>query len=192
MFNAMADDKVEKGDKVFAQWGPSGGPSGTVTEVATQGDVTMETKKGNEMKKHGDPENPALYIERSSGHDVIKKASEVEVTEKGEGNDGGEEDKDEESKEDKKEAENGEAQTGDKRSADESAEEKKEEKSTAKKQKTGKESKESKANGEQPKKKGRPAKNATGAQKNAGKKRAPKKAATESGEPRRSGRNAGK
>lgn len=43
----------------------------------------METKNGNEVKKKADPENPAVRVERS-GHDVVKRASELTVEEKGE------------------------------------------------------------------------------------------------------------
>ena len=90
------------------------------------------------------------------------------------------------------EKENGDAATGEKRKADEPAEEKKADEAgdDAKKQKTD----EPKENGEAaPKKKGRPAKNANGAApKKETKKREPKKAATESGEPRRSARTASK
>ena len=184
-------------------WG-SGQPGGTVTQVESNADVTMETKKGNEVKKHGEPENPALYIERD-GHDVVKKASEVEVSEKAdkpkesesEKKTDGEEKKDE--KEEKKPESNGEPQkaepkTGDKRPAEESAEDEKAEETNgeAKKQKTDDEPKE---NGEKPKKKGRPAKTDADGNpivKKDTKKRPPKKAATETGEPRRSGRNASK
>ena len=42
----------------------------------------METKKGNEVKKKGDAENPAVYIQRDEGHDVVKKASEIQIDEK--------------------------------------------------------------------------------------------------------------
>ena len=139
----------------------------------------METKKGNEVSKKGEPENPALYIERAE-HDVVKKASEVQIDEKGDVHN------ETHIQPDDKKEENGEPQTGDKRAADETAEEKK----TAE----GNDAKKQKTNGEKPKKKGRPAKgsaNGSAAKKDT-KKRPPKKAATESGEPRRSGRNASK
>ena len=181
-------------------WG-SGQPGGVVTQVETNDSVTMETKSGNEVQKHGEPENPALYIARE-GHDVVKKASEVEVEGKGEKHqnaesekkDEPEEKKEEEPKQEEKKQENGEPQTGDKRPAEESAEEKKDEETNgdAKKQKIDDKPKE---NGEQPKKKGRPAKTDADGKpiaKKDTKKRPPKKAATETGEPRRSGRNASK
>lgn len=177
-------------------WG-SGQPGGTVTQVESNAPVTMETKNGNEVKKHGEPENPALYIARD-GHDVVKKASEVEVEEKGDKQTEGEPEKktdtEEKKEEEKKPEENGEPQTGDKRPAEESAEEKNAEETNgeAKKQKTDDEPKE---NGEKPKKKGRPGKTDADGNpiaKKETKKRPPKKAATESGEPRRSGRNASK
>lgn len=65
---------------------------------------------------------------------------------------------------------------------------------TVTEEKTGeKRAAEPKENGEEPKKKkGRPAKNGTAGPKKDTKKRPPKKAATETGEPRRSGRNVAK
>ncbi|KAK5169393.1 uncharacterized protein LTR77_005368 [Saxophila tyrrhenica] len=190
--NMSDNNNVEKGDEVSYQW--SGGrPGGTVTDKATEGAVTMETKRGNEVKKGGDEENPALYISRDEGHDVVKKASEVDIEEKGDGDKGGDE-KEEGAEEEEKE-ENGDAKTGEKRSAEETSEEKKdEEEGESKANKKQKTSAEPKANGEQqPKKKGRPAKNANGGgaggAKKETKKKEPKKAATETGEPRRSGRN---
>ncbi len=113
----------------------------------------METARGNTVAKEAKPKDPAVRLERS-GHDVVKNASEL--TKEGEGeshNEGGVQ----------KKVSNGnaEANTGEKRAADDGPKE----------------------NGDEPKKKkGRPAKGkATGAKKET-KKRAPKKAATESGE----------
>ena len=194
-------------------WG-GGRPGGEVTQVETNDSVTMETKRGNEVHKQGEPENPAVYIARGSDHDVVKKASEISIEEKADSSkqddsskqaepekkdEGAEkkaesEEKKEEPKQEEKKQENGEPQTGDKRSAEEPSEEKKDQETNgeAKKQKTDDTPKE---NGEAPKKKGRPAKtDADGnpVTKTNTKKRAPKKATTESGEPRRSGRNAGK
>jgi hypothetical protein len=63
------------------QWG-GGKPGGVAAEVATEGEITMETKNGNEVKKNASPDNPAVYVERS-GHDAVKRASELEVQEKG-------------------------------------------------------------------------------------------------------------
>jgi hypothetical protein len=171
-------------DAVSYQWG-GGRPGGTVTEKATEGSVTMETKKGNEVHKKGDPENPALYISRDEGHDVVKKASEVDVEQKGSGSKGGDDKKEDADDEEKKE-ENGDAKTGEKRSAEEPAEDEKKEAGGSKKQKKAAEPK---ANGDAPKKKGRPAKANGSAPKKETKKKEPKKAATETGEPRRSGRN---
>lgn len=171
---------------VSYQWG-GGKPGGTVTDKATDGAVTMETKNGNEVKKKGDSDNPALYISRDSGHDVVKKSSEVEIDEKGSGNKGGDEKEDAGDAEEGRKEENDDAKAGDKRSADDSEEKAK--KGGAKKQKTAAEPKE---NGEPAKKKGRPAKangSAGTKEKKETKKKQPKKAATESGEPRRSGRN---
>ncbi|KAI9876587.1 MAG: hypothetical protein M1830_006165 [Pleopsidium flavum] len=76
----MADEQIEKGDEVSWQW--SGGrPSGTVAEVKKHGDVTIQSKRGNTIKKHAEPGDPAVHISRP-GNDVVKKASELEVEEK--------------------------------------------------------------------------------------------------------------
>jgi hypothetical protein len=65
------------------QWG-SGAPGGTVAEVAKEGEIAIESKKGNTIKKNADPENPAVHVERS-GNDVVKRASELNVEEKADG-----------------------------------------------------------------------------------------------------------
>lgn len=159
---------------------------GTVSEVAKEGSVKMDTKSGNVATKEAKPGDPAIRMERS-GHDVVKNASEVQKEGDGEihneggvqkevGKDVGKGSKKEEKKDDKKaeKKDDKDAKTGEKRAA----------------------GGESKANGEEEpkKKKGRPAKAEGGekAPKKETKKKEPKKAATESGEPRRSGRNAGK
>ncbi|KAK0823456.1 hypothetical protein LTR03_017943 [Friedmanniomyces endolithicus] len=210
--STMADKGIEKGDEVSWQW--SGGrPGGTVDEVKDHGELSVTSKKGNEIKKKADPEDPAVKISRP-GNDVVKRAHELEIDEKGPGNEAG---ASEEKKDEPKDAEtaNGDAsstKTGEKRKAaddddaeadaDAEAEEKEDDKpAKAKKGKTAAAA--PKANGEKaaPKKKGRPAaakkegaSNGTGGKAKAEpkKKREPKKAATESGQPRRSGRNAEK
>ncbi|KJY00530.1 hypothetical protein TI39_contig323g00032 [Zymoseptoria brevis] len=197
----MADKEIKEGDQVSWQWSGSR-PGGEVAEVKDQGKVEIETKRGNTVHKNAEPDNPAVKISRS-GNDVVKKASELKVDKEGDKHKEAPGDektvsKDEAEKSDKKDdekkKENGDAETGDKRKAEDTAEEKKdEEDGDAKKQK--KDNGASKANGDAaPKKKGRPAKSANGetAAKKDTKKKEPKKAATESGEPRRSGRNASK
>ncbi|KAM3421730.1 hypothetical protein BST61_g2110 [Cercospora zeina] len=205
----MADNEIKEGDSVSWQWSGSR-PGGTVAEVKEQGKAEITTKNDNVVSKNAEPDNPAVVIERS-GNNVVKKASELDVEKPGDKHkeDQGEEktvtandtndtekkangekqngEKQNGEKEEKKE--NGDAETGDKRKAEESADDKKDEESAdAKKQKTGGDKKE---NGEPaPKKKGRPAKNGNSAPKKEPKPK--KRAATESGEPRRSGRNASK
>ncbi|GIZ37768.1 hypothetical protein CKM354_000120400 [Cercospora kikuchii] len=204
----MADKEIKEGDSVSWQWSGSR-PGGTVAEVKEQGKAEITTKNDNVVSKNAEPDNPAIVIERS-GNNVVKKASEVDVEKPGDKHkeDQGEEKtvtenetNDKKDDGDKKEngekqngekdekKENGDAETGDKRKAEESAEDKKDEESAdAKKQKTADDKKE---NGEAaPKKKGRPAKNGNSAPKKEPKPK--KRAATESGEPRRSGRNASK
>ncbi|THZ65432.1 hypothetical protein D6C86_01851 [Aureobasidium pullulans] len=198
-------------------------PGGTVSEIAKEGELSIETKRGNEVKKNADPEDPAVKISRS-GNDVVKRAHELDVEKEGDkhkedqgeektvtkddtkeknGDDKKEEDakkKEDEKeekkaeKEEKKEAEkekkesnkadekkeDGEAKTGDKREAsDEAADEE----PSKKQQKTDEDGEE---NGDK-KKRGRPAKNGNETSTIKPKKE-PKKAATESGEPRRSSR----
>lgn len=59
-------------------------PSGTVGEVKA-GEVSVTSHRGNEIKKTGDENDPAVHIERS-GNDVVKKASELHIEEKASGN----------------------------------------------------------------------------------------------------------
>ncbi|KAK4997016.1 hypothetical protein LTR66_003506 [Elasticomyces elasticus] len=187
----MAEKEIKKGDEVSWNWG-SGHPSGTVGEIAKEGELSIKSNKGNTIKKNADPEDPAVHIERA-GNDVVKRAHELVVEKKAGGDDkqdkkdGGEEAEADEK--DKEPTENGEAHAGTKRSASAVAEDAKEgEKADgeppAKKPKAGKASKDAKENGTAKKKPGRPKK--TDAPK---KQKEPKKAATATGEPRRSGRN---
>lgn len=183
--------KVRANSDWLVSWEWSGNrPEGEVAEVAKEGQVSVESHKGNTISKDAEPENPA----------VLKKVSELEVEEKAVGNgangekkDDGKELKDAEDRKDeeKKPEENGEAHVGEKRNheATEDREEDGEqeanagaeadgEEPAAKKQKTGRgRPKKGEANGT-PKEKRTPAK-----------KREPKKAATATGEPRRSARN---
>ncbi|KAK4542183.1 hypothetical protein LTR36_007030 [Oleoguttula mirabilis] len=196
--DTMADKDIKEGDEVSWKWSGSR-PGGTVDEVVEEGQASVTSKRGNEIHKNAEPDNPAVKISRS-GNDVVKKASELDVEEEGDKHKeaAGEEKTVGEDEEETPE-ENGEAQTGDKRKADDAAEEEEEEEdeekeekpAAAKKQKT---TAQPKANGAKaaPKKKGRPAKKETNGDSKAkkdSKKREPKKAATESGQPRRSGRN---
>lgn len=190
-------------------------------EYGFAGSNSKKLRDHNEVKKKADPENPAVHVARS-GRDVVKRASEPQVEEKGENHsdekkDDGEkkdseddkkdseekseeksddkesekkDDEDKENSDDKKDAEketNGDAQTGDKRKADDESDEKSDDKSDEKKADKAEEPKEN-GDAPPPKKKGRPAKNSN-APKAEKPKKEPKKAATESGQPRRSGRN---
>ncbi|KAK3112997.1 hypothetical protein LTR53_010144 [Teratosphaeriaceae sp. CCFEE 6253] len=200
--HAMADKEIKEGDEVSWPWG-GGAPGGTVGEVKEHGELTVKSKKGNEIKKKADPEDPAVKIVRS-GNDVVKRAHELDVEEKGdghkeEGEAAGDADADDaDAKADAEEGAevNGDAKAGEKRKADDGAEkadEEGEKPAAAKKAKKGGAPNGDKA---EPKKKGRPAKkeaNGAGKAKAEPKqKKEPKKAATESGQPRRSGRNSAK
>ena len=57
------------------KWG-GGKPGGTVAEVKEHGELVIQSKKGNRIKKNADPENPAVHISRP-GNDVVKRASEL-------------------------------------------------------------------------------------------------------------------
>ncbi|THY35413.1 hypothetical protein D6D01_01360 [Aureobasidium pullulans] len=210
----MSDKEIKEGDQVSWQWSGSR-PGGTVSEIAKEGELSIETKRGNEVKKNADPEDPAVKISRS-GNDVVKRAHELDVEKEGDkhkedqgqektvtkdetkeenGDDKKEEDAEKkEAEKEEKEAEKemkesnkadekkeeGEAKTGDKREAsDEAADEE----PSKKQQKTDEDGEE---NGDK-KKRGRPAKNGNETSTSKPKKE-PKKAATESGEPRRSSR----
>jgi hypothetical protein len=67
-------------------WG-SGQPGGKVAEVKEQGEIAIESNRGNTIKKNASPDNPAVHIERS-GNDVVKRASELQVDSKAEGTNG--------------------------------------------------------------------------------------------------------
>lgn len=184
-------------------FGSGNRPEAALAEVAREGPVSVESHGGNAISKETEPENPAVHIVRT-GNDVVKNVAELQVEDKVAGNDANGEkvevemkDAEEKEEEEKKPEENGEAQVGEKRDhaavedmKDENGElvveagaEADGERPAAKKQKTD----------DEPKKgRGRPKKGeANGAPKEKkapAKKREPKKAATQTGEPRRSTR----
>lgn len=49
---------------------------GHVAEISAD-KMTKETKPGSEVTRNGSPDNPALYIDRGKGNNVVKKQSEV-------------------------------------------------------------------------------------------------------------------
>jgi hypothetical protein len=55
-----------------------------VAETKEHGEITIQSKRGNTIKKNAEPGNPAVHVERS-GNDVVKKASELNVEEKASG-----------------------------------------------------------------------------------------------------------
>jgi hypothetical protein len=61
-------------------WG-GGAPGGTVAEIKDNGEIAIQSKRRNTIKKNASPDNPAVHIERS-GNDVVKRASELNVEEK--------------------------------------------------------------------------------------------------------------
>ena len=86
-------------------WG-SGKPGGEVAEKKKEGEIAIQSKKGNTIKKNASPDNPAIHVKRS-GNDVVKRASELNVEKKGSGGGGGGEKRkkedDDEKKDDKEE-----------------------------------------------------------------------------------------
>ncbi|MCJ1389117.1 hypothetical protein MMC18_001971 [Xylographa bjoerkii] len=86
----MPSETPEKGDQVSWNYGGSK-PSGEVAEKKTEGEVAVTSKKGNTIKRKGEPENPAVHIARE-GNDVVKKQSELTVEEKAGGEDAADED----------------------------------------------------------------------------------------------------
>ncbi|KAK0513480.1 hypothetical protein JMJ35_004466 [Cladonia borealis] len=113
----MAEPEV--GDKASWNWNGSA-PSGEVAEKKTEGEVAIQSKRGNTIKKDAKPNDPAIHLARP-GNDVVKNQSELQVEEKKSGDDGKEDEK--EDKDD--EGANGEAQSakkGEKRKAEDDAE----------------------------------------------------------------------
>ena len=75
--------KADEDLTVSWNWG-SGAPGGKVAETKEHGEIAIQSKRGNTIKKNAEPGNPAVHIERS-GNDVVKKASELNVEEKASG-----------------------------------------------------------------------------------------------------------
>lgn len=67
-------EAVGEGDHVAWKWG-GGMADGVVAEVSDS-KMVHETKPGVNVTRNGEPDNPALYIERD-GNNVVKKQSEV-------------------------------------------------------------------------------------------------------------------
>jgi len=67
---------LNEGDEVSWKWG-SGHPKGTVKDVV-EDEATITTKRGNEVSRQGDEDNPAVVLEAKSGSDAIKLASELD------------------------------------------------------------------------------------------------------------------
>lgn len=63
-------------------WGATGKPQGVASEVVA--DKLTITSKGKQVSKNGDEENPAVHVSRE-GNDVVKRAAELHVIEKGDG-----------------------------------------------------------------------------------------------------------
>lgn len=78
-----------------ASWNWNGStPSGEVAEKKTEGEVSIQSKRGNTIKKAAQPNDPAIHLARP-GNDVVKNQSELHVDERKSG-DGEEAEKKEE------------------------------------------------------------------------------------------------
>ena len=70
-----------------ASWNWNGSaPSGEVAEKKDEGEVSVQSKRGNTIKKAAQPNDPAIHLARS-GNDVVKNQSELNVEEKASGGD---------------------------------------------------------------------------------------------------------
>lgn len=68
---------LNPGDQAQWTWG-QGNPTGTVTEIADHGSLSIKSAKGNTITRNADPSNPAVHLQQDSGTDVVKRASELE------------------------------------------------------------------------------------------------------------------
>ena len=68
---------MKAGDYVAWKWG-NGLAEGIIKSVHTE--PTTILSKGAHVKRNGSADNPAIIIEHKSGNDVLKLASEVQVT----------------------------------------------------------------------------------------------------------------
>ena len=66
---------IRKGTKVKWSWG-NGTATGKVKETYTK--EVSKTIKGNQVTRHGEKDNKALYIEQEDGGHALKLESEVE------------------------------------------------------------------------------------------------------------------
>ncbi|KAL9130888.1 MAG: hypothetical protein Q9217_001038 [Psora testacea] len=76
----MAGDEPEVGDKASWNWNGAQ-PEGEVAEKKTEGEVSIQSKRGNTIRKPAQQDDPAIHLSRP-GNDVVKNASELQVEEK--------------------------------------------------------------------------------------------------------------
>lgn len=73
----------------LVSWAYGGGrPGGEVAEKKDEGEIAIQSKRGNTIKRNAEPDNPAVHVSRP-GNDVVKRQSELDVEEKAEGGGGG-------------------------------------------------------------------------------------------------------
>jgi hypothetical protein len=68
---------MRAGDNVAWKWG-NGLAEGIIKSVHTE--PTEIVSKDTHVKRNGSVDNPAIIIEHKSGNDVLKLASEVQLT----------------------------------------------------------------------------------------------------------------
>ncbi|KAF3099087.1 hypothetical protein TWF102_004695 [Orbilia oligospora] len=89
---------LKPGDQAQWNWG-QGHPSGTVTEVADHGSLSIQSSNGNTITRNAEPSNPAVHLQQDSGTDVVKRASELEIKSSSDDNkDDGDDDDDDDGK----------------------------------------------------------------------------------------------
>ena len=76
---------ITSGGLVSWNWNGSA-PGGQVAEKKSEGEVAIQSKRGNTIKKDAKPGDPAIHLERP-GNDVVKNQSELQVDEKNAGGD---------------------------------------------------------------------------------------------------------
>ena len=73
---------IQRTDFNPVSWAYGGGrPGGEVAEKKDEGEIGIQSKRGNTIKRNAEPDNPAVHVKRP-GNDVVKRQSELDVEEK--------------------------------------------------------------------------------------------------------------
>ncbi|KAL9606361.1 MAG: hypothetical protein Q9179_000487 [Wetmoreana sp. 5 TL-2023] len=74
---------------LLLSWAYGGGrPGGEVAEKKDEDEIAIQSKRGNTIKRNASPDNPAVHVTRP-GNDVVKRQSELDVEEKKNAGEGG-------------------------------------------------------------------------------------------------------